>query len=523
MFVLVVAAAGLYLFFLGGRDLWNPNEPLYGQVVVEMAQRGDWLVPTVNGEVFDEKPILYFWLALVASKLGGVNAWTLRLPSALAAVVGVLLTWSLVRPYAGRLRAELAGALFGTMYIVFWSARQVQMDLLLAVCVLGVVVSASRVIDHGLSPWRGWSLAGLAAGLAVLAKGPVGLIAPGLTLVLYTAATRRLSVWRHPAILLGAGVCVAVVLPWFVMLWVRGDAGLLTELLYRQNVTRFLAPWDHDKPWWYFFREFWIDMAPWSWFTPLALFLPGRDDDERRMDRLAWIWILGLLVFFSLGSSKRSPYLLPLAPAVAVLVSGVGQRWFEGRLGAGRSRALLVLHGAFGAIFAAGAAYCWLRVFPAYPAIATSVAATALLLAVGGVCLLAAVGLRSRAVATLLLGTVVALYVLAAGSVLPAADAYKSWRPFGEAVRVRVAPDRPLHAYRIWKWRAAYTYYSGRRIARLESKQELEAYWSRDDEVFLIVERGMLPEARSVLGDTKPLEATPLGSNFAYLFSNKRP
>ena len=71
---LAFVAALLFVPWLGARDLWNPNEPLYGQAVSEMAARGDWLVPTVNGSVFDEKPILYFWLALAASSvLGGVS------------------------------------------------------------------------------------------------------------------------------------------------------------------------------------------------------------------------------------------------------------------------------------------------------------------------------------------------------------------------------------------------------------------------------------------------------------------
>ena len=95
-----------------------------------MAERGDWLRPTVNGEVFDEKPILYFWLALgAASVLGGVDELALRLPNALAGMVSVLLLYALVLPYAGRRRAFLAGVLLATTFVVFWSARQVQMDL----------------------------------------------------------------------------------------------------------------------------------------------------------------------------------------------------------------------------------------------------------------------------------------------------------------------------------------------------------------------------------------------------------
>ncbi len=91
LIALAFVAALLFVPWLGARDLWNPNEPLYGQAVSEMAARGDWLVPTVNGSVFDEKPILYFWMARAAAlTLGGVDEFTLRLPTALAGIAGSL-------------------------------------------------------------------------------------------------------------------------------------------------------------------------------------------------------------------------------------------------------------------------------------------------------------------------------------------------------------------------------------------------------------------------------------------------
>ena len=81
-------AAVLFFVSLGARDLWQPNEPTYGQAVVEMSKRGDWIVPTVNGREFAEKPVLYYWMALAAAgALGGVDEFVLRLPAAAAGVL----------------------------------------------------------------------------------------------------------------------------------------------------------------------------------------------------------------------------------------------------------------------------------------------------------------------------------------------------------------------------------------------------------------------------------------------------
>jgi len=121
LLILVCGASILFTVALGSRDLWNPNEPIYGQAVVEMSERGDWLIPTVNGSVFSEKPILYYWMALSASKItGNVNEVTLRIPSVAAGLLGIILTYFLVLPYTGRKRALLTGLMLGSMYGVFW-------------------------------------------------------------------------------------------------------------------------------------------------------------------------------------------------------------------------------------------------------------------------------------------------------------------------------------------------------------------------------------------------------------------
>ena len=523
--VLLALGAGLlFVSFLGAHDLWDPNEPLYGQAVVEMDGRQDWLIPTVNGEAFPEKPILYFWLALAAAKLfGGVSEFTLRLPSALAGVGGVLLVYLLVLPYTDRTRARIAAALTATTYIFFWTARLVQMDLLLTVCCLAAVLSISRVLDHGFDPRIGWSAAGLASAMGVLTKGPVGLIVPGLVVLGYAVATRRGRRLLDSAVVPGAMAFLLASAPWFVALWARGESEFLRELLYRQNFERFVAPWDHQTPWWYFLREFWIDMAPWSFFVPLSVALPARDESARRLDRLAWTWIVVVIVFFSLSASKRSPYIMSVAPAAAILVSGLAERWMRGHLGSLRLRACSALTGLFGLLLVAGAVVAYRRL-PDFPELGPAGPVTAALLLVAGLVILAGLARPSRdrfAAPAALFAFVLTLYLTAAGLILPAVDVYKSWRPFGEQIMAQVGSERPLYAYRIWKWRAAYTYFSGRPVPRLETEKELIDYWASDEQVFLIVERGMLDEVQATLGEQDPLVAMPLGSNFVYLFSNR--
>jgi 4-amino-4-deoxy-L-arabinose transferase len=488
LLLIALATASLFGVALGARDLWNPNEPVYGQAVAEMAARGDALLPTVNGLVFAEKPILYYWLALASSRvLGGVNELALRVPSALAGVAGALLLYLLVLPYSGRTRSRLAVALYATTFMVFWGSRTIQMDILVMVTTLGVVLAVTRVLDHGLSPRVGWTLAGVAAALGFLSKALVGVIVPAIVVVAYAVVTRRGRDLARPTALLGVAAF-------------------------------------HSRPWWYFLEYFWIDMAPWSWFVPLAVAQPARDDDESSLDLLAWLWILGPILFFSLSASKRSAYILPVAPAVAVLASGVAERFADGRLGRGRSRACAALMGLFGlGAVGAGVALA-LEVLPAYPDAADKIRAVALLLVAGGASVLVGVTFlrRSRLAApTALLSLLTVLYLLASVSVLPAANAYKSARPFCERVASVVAPGEPLASYRFWAWRASYPFYLERPVPNLQTPDELRDYWNREEQVFLILQDAQLDAARAVIGELRPWVQGRIGSRNAYLVSNR--
>jgi 4-amino-4-deoxy-L-arabinose transferase-like glycosyltransferase len=527
--MLWLAAGALVLFalFLGARDLWNPNEPLYGRAVVEMARQGDWLVPTVNEMTFDEKPILYFWMALVFSKLlGVVNEFTLRLPLVLAGVVGVVLVYLLVYPYSSRSRARLAAALFGTTFVVWWSARSLNMDLLVTVMTLAAVLAVSRVLDHGGSPWRGWALAGAAAGAGFLAKGPVGLICPGLTVLLYIAWTGRWKALRPGPLLLAAAACVAVAAPWYLWLWAAGETDFLVEVLYRQNFTRFHNPWDHQAPWWYYLPYLAIDMAPWALFLPLAFRLPGRDADERRLERLCWVWIAGIVFFFSLSASKRSAYILPVAPAVAILAAALADRFLGGRLERWRNLSVRWVLGAQGLLLLCAGIYLRTVALDRYPIMARPGGAVALLLVAGGAAILSGLALRGRAplaAPAALFSSVACLYLLAGAWLLPEIDVYKSARPFCQQVNAEVGPDEPLSAYRQWKWRASYVYYADRRIDLIDTPQELLDYWARPEQVYLLVEQRRFDEVQDLLGHPDPVIQRPLGTKRVYLFTNRPP
>jgi len=519
----VALAAGFFFFVaLGARDLWNPNEPIYGRAVVEMAERGDWTTPTVNGRVFAEKPILYFWLARTASlAVGEISELSLRIPSAIAGVASVLLTYLLVLQYAGRRRALIAAALFATSYQVFWAARSVQMDILVLATTLGALLPLTRMLDFGMRPSRAWLLAGTAAGIGFVAKGPVTWILPGLVILSYALSQRKLHLLWSRWIAAGAVVAIVIASPWYLALWLSNETAFLHEVLIRQNFNRFVSAWDHQRPWWYYITNLWTDYAPWSLLLPAALLGRSRSERERRLEQLSWIWIGAIVVFFSLADGKRSPYILPIAPAVAALAASVFDRWStralvpRARIAASAAIVLMIAAllggGIYGMFFDTGAPQ----------ALQGEVFLLGIFLFVAGGSLL--VWLAShrdsrRFAPTALLLVVVASYVVTVTQVLPAADSVKSARGFSAAMAETVdATDGTVASYGLWSWRAEYAFY-GRRIIPSLRESELLSFWRKHPRPYVVVEKPDRDRVRTLLPDAALILTEKIGSREAFLF-----
>ncbi|HUC42711.1 MAG TPA: glycosyltransferase family 39 protein [Candidatus Sulfotelmatobacter sp.] len=524
LLLLSIACAAFFLVRLGARDLWNPNEPIYGEAVREMAEAKTWLVPQVNGLDFGEKPILYFWMALVSVKLlGGVSEFSLRLPSVFGGIAVVLGAYLLALPYAGRVRALAGAVALATTYAIWWLARAVAMDILLTAATVWAVYGVTRVLDSDDPPWKGWLIAGVAAGVGFNAKGPIGWICPGLAVFTYAIATRRVARLFGKEMLLGWVACFAVAAPWYVALAATGRTDILHEVLIRQNFQRYTDPWDHVEPFWFYVPYYFIEMAPWSFFSLLAWRLPDRTERDRKLSILALCWIVSILVFFSASKSKRDPYITPAAPAVVFLAVEVLERYVRGTLSRARRLGVLAIVGAFAALFVAGGAWALTNLATRFPE--TAVEARWL----GAFCILTGLALGGTLLArksgwgvpTAVAAAAAALYLTAGVYVLPAVDTYKSAKPLCESVTQLLRPGDRIASYEFWRWRSQYRYYLERPIEALYGNEALRAAWDGPDRVVLFVEEIGLDDARHVIGDRKPALIRSVGSMPTYVFINR--
>jgi len=311
---------------LGLRDPWPADEPRFALIARDMLRSGEWLIPRVGGDLYADKPPLYFWLMAAAMAATGSLRAGFLLPSLLAGVGTVLLVYDLLRRARGR-EIALAGALLLLLTFQFtWQARQAQIDAVL--CFL-TTLSLYGLLRHLLlGPAPGWFIAGwAAAGLGVITKG-VGFL-PLLALLPFAGLVRR--GWPAPVVsfaaLVPAGLAALLVAIglWFVPMVLAtasgGDLGAYRdEILLEQTVTRYAGAWHHHEPPWHYLTQvipvLWlplIALVPWLWPRWRAA-LGGRDT----LVAVLLAWVVIVLVFFSASPGKRGVYVLPALPALAM-------------------------------------------------------------------------------------------------------------------------------------------------------------------------------------------------------------
>jgi 4-amino-4-deoxy-L-arabinose transferase-like glycosyltransferase len=321
---LLAFAAFLFLVNVWGYDLWPPDEPRFGEVAREMILSGDPVTLHVNGEFYKEKPPLLFWLIAGASLPGAdeVTAFTARVPSVLAALWTVLLTFLLARRLFDERTAFWAGVILATTGLFWWEARSVRTDMLLTACTTAALYTFWRWHETHAGRWLAAFYAAIAA--ALLAKGPPGLVFPLLLIAAFHWGQREERRRMHWV----AGVLMAAVpvLVWFVLASRNAPAAGLEaeqvamgENLFRQTIGRFVLGVSKAQPPWYFLEVLPVDLLPWTIFLPWTVLWTWRRRHDGPAMRLLLSWTLPALVFFSISIGKRAVYILPLYPAFAIL------------------------------------------------------------------------------------------------------------------------------------------------------------------------------------------------------------
>jgi 4-amino-4-deoxy-L-arabinose transferase-like glycosyltransferase len=327
---LVVLAGLLFFFRLGTPRLFDADEPAYAEAAREMVRTGDWITPRFDGQPRFDKPILFYWLIALSYTVFGVTEFAVRFWSALGALALVFVLYRAGAGWFGPRVGLLAGLAFTMNFLTALLARAAVTDMLLTFFVTAAILAGIQALGAPAPAARSWARLGwIAMSLAVLVKGPIGLVIPGMALggsVLVLREVRggfrRLFPWEGPALFL------ALAVPWFALVWFANGWAFIQGFVIKHHLTRYTGVVSgHPGPIWFYLPVALVGFFPWSGYLPLALWravgAARRGKVQEAADRVPVVclcWIVGVFLFFSFAETKLPSYLFPAFPGMALLV-----------------------------------------------------------------------------------------------------------------------------------------------------------------------------------------------------------
>jgi 4-amino-4-deoxy-L-arabinose transferase-like glycosyltransferase len=336
--LLALALLCLACFFvrLGYLPMLGPDEPRYTAIARAMYETGDWITPRLGGLHWFEKPALTYWLVASGFQLFGISEFAARLPIALFSSFGVwLLFWFGQRLNTTRLGYLSAAALVSSGIWVGFS-RAATFDLPLAVALEIALLAFFVWFREGKNSF--WYLCCLGMGLAMLAKGLVGIVLPAAIIGLFLLLTRSLGqlLKRPDLLLIGTGIFLATTATWYLPMFLRHGHEFWQEFFVAHHFQRFLTnKYRHPQPFYFFTIVAILGCLPWSF-----VFIAQCGTTLKRWRELLreqplwlflWLWVIVIVGFFSLSTSKLTGYILPVFPAIALLIGWQLEQWWQRR------------------------------------------------------------------------------------------------------------------------------------------------------------------------------------------------
>lgn len=324
---LVVLCAVVFFYGLGSLPFIGPDEPRYAEVAREMHRSGDWITPRLGGIKWFEKPALTYWLSAIGYKLFGETEFAARFGIAIVASIGVLLLYFFGKRIRSARFGYLSAAALATCGLWPGFARGATFDLPLSVAMglalFSFFIWESREEKKGKN--RLWWIFCFALGLAVLAKGLIGIVLPAAIIGSYLLLTGRLKVILNPKLLLlGTTIFLVTAATWYAPIIARHGREFVNEFFIGHHFQRYLSnKYKHPQPIYFFPLVVFFGSFPWSLVFLASAWQALKNRRELFNDRLrlfSWLWVLWPILFFSFSGSKLPGYILPLFPALALLI-----------------------------------------------------------------------------------------------------------------------------------------------------------------------------------------------------------
>lgn len=448
--VITIVCGFIFFFHLGAFGLVGADEPRYAQVAREMFNRHDWIVPTLNGQPWLEKPALLYWKIINSYEVFGVRDWAARVPSAFHALALVLVVFFFMRRLRPGTEVDAAVITAASAAVIAF-ARGASTDMLLASYFAVAMLVWWSWQATGRKIWLACFYALLAFG--TLAKGPV---APGLAVLIvgaYALFRRDRKIFLGSLWWPGFLLFFLIALPWYVAMQLKVPR-FFHIFFIEHNLERFGTNlYQHTQPVWYYIPVFLLSMLPWTLFALMAIVKALRSkvwqssaddaaqDDRDRFRLFLLLWIFIPIVFFSISRSKLPGYILPAIPAAAILTAD-----YLGRSLRSLPRWAMMVHSLICGVLVAAAFLAPSRMLKVHP---STNAQLAVLISAGVMAIVVFLFIR-RGQANSLSRTLVPVIVVLAfllGPAAPVIDEVNSARTVDARLRELGAPPRPIAVF----------------------------------------------------------------------------
>ena len=324
---LLLAVAVIWFSNIEYRHLIEPDEGRYAEIPREMAASGDWVTPRLNGLKYFEKPPLQYWATAIAYTLFGEHHWTSRLWTALTGFTGLLLVWFAGARLFGRKAGRYAALLLGSslLYALMGHFNTLDMGVTFFMSLGIISLLLAQHQDTDVRARRNWMwLAWAALALAILSKGLMGLVLPGAALVIYSLLQRDFAIWKRMHWGSGLLLLLLITAPWFYLV-IKANPEFFQKFFIYEHYTRFTTK-EHGRyqPWYYFIHILLLGFLPWTIVMLDTLVRSWKNSSGAiktfNPQRFLLAWVVFIYVFFSMSGSKLPSYLLPIFPALALLM-----------------------------------------------------------------------------------------------------------------------------------------------------------------------------------------------------------
>lgn len=497
LIIILVLATAPYFIRLGASSLWDSNEAFYAETPREMIESGDYINPSFNYQPRFNKPPLCYWVVALFYKIFGASETVERLTIALAAMIMIATAFALGREFfsveAGLIAAT--GLAIAPRFLMF--SRRIMIDVYLAMfmslALLFFALAESRPQKRRLY----LALMYASVGLGIITKGPVAVVLPAASFIIYLAVNHRLRAWREMMLPLGLLIIACIVLPWYLAVYGQHGWNYIETFILKDNISRFTQPvWGPGRSLFFYIPVLLGDMFPWSLFLIPFIWQAARDrvnpKDENAQGKdkrwtLPLIWVTVIVVFYSLSRSKEDLYILPIYPAVAALVGGLLARFIASNQHSNKlafARWTVITLGA--AIALAGAGVFYLFGTSSEPYGFDGASAVGCIAVIGGLVTLVAATIRQRfaAITASALAFVALNWVFVVWT-LPGFERFKPVRPFSQIIAPRAGADSLVGYYRIAS--PSMVFYLRRQVFEYYKQEELEQALVSGKEVYCLI------------------------------------